>query len=309
MNTAASSPAVARLARPSQATLAQKSSCLAGRRLLAADCRKVSVALGRDASVKCVAADEAKPMVGSDPSKLTVSLPAALNIDDIMARLPHRFPFLLVRRDSRQTWTAARHLRRRPRPAGAASPRTSSASLVARACCQVDRIVEWVPGQYAIGIKNVTVSLTRGGGEPSRRAWVGAESPRCRLFPFCWAGQRQLLSRALPDPAPDARRATGGGHGAGRRAGHVDARGWGQQGQLFFRGRRRVPLPQAGAAGRHAGHEGGAGQAEQALRGGQDEGPGVRGGQAGLRGAHAAATGKSPPQDPTTDPPLRPRPS
>jgi hypothetical protein len=95
MSTAASTPAVARLARSSQANLAQKSSCLAGRPLQAAGCRKVSVALGRGAAV-CAVGDDA-PMVGSDPSKLTVSLPAVLNIDDIMARLPHRFPFLLVR--------------------------------------------------------------------------------------------------------------------------------------------------------------------------------------------------------------------
>lgn len=43
--------------------------------------------------------------------------PAVLDINEIMNRLPHRFPFLLV-----------------------------------------DRIIEYVPGQYAIGIKNVTVN-------------------------------------------------------------------------------------------------------------------------------------------------------
>jgi hypothetical protein len=35
--------------------------------------------------------------LGSDPSKLTTSLPSVLGIDEIMERLPHRFPFLLVR--------------------------------------------------------------------------------------------------------------------------------------------------------------------------------------------------------------------
>ena len=101
MSTAASTPAVACLARPSQAKLAQRSSGLAGRPLQAAGCRKGSAALGRGAAVCAVEGDA--PMVGSDPSKLTVSLPAALNIDDIMARLPHRFPFLLVSYGARNT--------------------------------------------------------------------------------------------------------------------------------------------------------------------------------------------------------------
>ena len=171
MSTAASTPAVACLARPSQAKLAQRSSGLAGRPLQAAGCRKGSAALGRGAAVCAVEGDA--PMVGSDPSKLTVSLPAALNIDDIMARLPHRFPFLLVSY-GRGTHPAGRQRRGFARPVwplGTAPTRAARASLVPRACRQVDRIVEWVPGQYAIGIKNVTVRLTACWGPARRVGW------------------------------------------------------------------------------------------------------------------------------------------
>jgi hypothetical protein len=46
--------------------------------------------------VRAAAADEA-PMQGTDPKTMTVSLPSVLDINEIMNRLPHRFPFLLVR--------------------------------------------------------------------------------------------------------------------------------------------------------------------------------------------------------------------
>lgn len=51
----------------------------------------------RSALVRAAEAD-APVSLGSDPSKLTTSLPSVLGIDEIMERLPHRFPFLLVRR-------------------------------------------------------------------------------------------------------------------------------------------------------------------------------------------------------------------
>ncbi len=59
------------------------------------------------------AAEEAAESQGSDPSKLTTSLPAVLDIDEIMNRLPHRFPFLLVsavprRAQARRTCDATR---------------------------------------------------------------------------------------------------------------------------------------------------------------------------------------------------------
>jgi hypothetical protein len=46
--------------------------------------------------VRAAAAEEA-PMQGTDPKTMTVSLPSVLDINEIMNRLPHRFPFLLVR--------------------------------------------------------------------------------------------------------------------------------------------------------------------------------------------------------------------
>ena len=53
---------------------------------------------GRGAALVVRAAEEAAEMVGSDANKLTTSLPSVLDINEIMNRLPHRFPFLLVRR-------------------------------------------------------------------------------------------------------------------------------------------------------------------------------------------------------------------
>jgi hypothetical protein len=59
------------------------------------------------------AAEEAAPMQGSDPKTMTVSLPSVLDINEIMNRLPHRFPFLLVRA---RAPARARKLFARPAP-------------------------------------------------------------------------------------------------------------------------------------------------------------------------------------------------
>lgn len=58
--------------------------------------RQATLQASRRAVVVRAAAEEA-PSQGSDPKTMTVSLPSVLNIDEIMNRLPHRFPFLLVR--------------------------------------------------------------------------------------------------------------------------------------------------------------------------------------------------------------------
>ena len=80
----------------SAARLTQKASPVAGHARPVAACKSKLMAHGRSASAVTVRAEDAPKSIGSDPSKMTVSLPAALNIDDIMERLPHRFPFLLV---------------------------------------------------------------------------------------------------------------------------------------------------------------------------------------------------------------------
>ena len=43
------------------------------------------------------AAEEATTREGSDPKTMSINMPAVLDINEIMNRLPHRFPFLLVR--------------------------------------------------------------------------------------------------------------------------------------------------------------------------------------------------------------------
>lgn len=131
----------------SKARLAQKGACAAGGQQLVKGRRGKCIAPGRAAcpAVRAEATGDAPKSVGSDPSKMTPSLPAALNIDEIMERLPHRFPFLLVRSRS----CATMHMCR-------LEPQGADRLL---SCGQVDRIVEYVPGEYAIGIKNVTVCL------------------------------------------------------------------------------------------------------------------------------------------------------
>lgn len=93
------------------------------------------------------AAEEAAAREGSDPKTMSVNMPAVLDINEIMNRLPHRFPFLLVRFLGPPSCL---RLTRLP---------------------QVDRVVEYVPGKYAIGIKCVTVRL-------------GLEQSGSRLSPF-----------------------------------------------------------------------------------------------------------------------------
>jgi len=56
----------------------------------------VATARSRGAALVVRAADEVV-IQGSDPKTLSKAHPAVLDIDEIMRRLPHRFPFLLVR--------------------------------------------------------------------------------------------------------------------------------------------------------------------------------------------------------------------
>ena len=55
-----------------------------------------ATARSRGAALVVRAADEVV-IQGSDPKTLSKAHPAVLDIDEIMRRLPHRFPFLLVR--------------------------------------------------------------------------------------------------------------------------------------------------------------------------------------------------------------------
>ncbi len=99
-------------------------------------------------------------MQGTDPKTMTVSLPSVLDINEIMNRLPHRFPFLLVRLQRTRPQAAST---RRPVIVGVAD---CAARALPAALPQVDRIIEYVPGKYAIGIKNVTARAPRSGWPP-----------------------------------------------------------------------------------------------------------------------------------------------
>jgi len=111
--------------------------------------RAATAPAGRSRGASLVVRAEEAATQGSDPKTLTVSLPSVLDINEIMNRLPHRFPFLLVRaRCQPGAFQVAPGQRQR------ADARRRRAALARR---QVDRIIEYVPGKYAIGIKNVTV--------------------------------------------------------------------------------------------------------------------------------------------------------
>ena len=71
--------------------------------------RAATAPAGRSRGASLVVRAEEAATQGSDPKTLTTSLPSVLDINEIMNRLPHRFPFLLVR-----AWRPGAFLRSRP---------------------------------------------------------------------------------------------------------------------------------------------------------------------------------------------------
>eukprot|EP00899_Mesostigma_viride_P013058 jgi/Mesvir1/21753/Mv04158-RA.1 len=125
LNAAAPSSLIGKNAKPAQARIptpvASRPAFLSGTALSVTSDRSAARRSRASLAVKAMAGEvatpPATPSAGQGLEKVKAQAPKALEINQIMDILPHRYPFLLV-----------------------------------------DRVVEYVPGDYAVGIKNVTMN-------------------------------------------------------------------------------------------------------------------------------------------------------